>query len=453
MNIEQPPLTTAQLFDNPELFRHFHNQEVIKLARRANHEYWYWTDLKHRTLPEGVTATELWAVTKLQRQTNLKELRIGQIPGCRFHYQVTEPTVERLHRFDLHMGGILQADTLIPADDKNRYLLSSIMEEAIASSQLEGAATTREVAKDMLRKQRKPRNQSERMIYNNFQTIQYILANKAEALTPEMLCQIQAKMTLDTLENPDHAGRFRLNDDVRVEDYTTGEVVHIPPAQKDLAALLDWYCAFANEEILGRNASGQGFIHPIVRASILHFLLGYIHPFADGNGRTARAVFYWYLLRKGYWLLEYMSISRIIHQSAAQYAKAYLFTENDENDLTYFINYQVKTLDAAFTSLQKYIERKVSEKKQLRDFRHLAGLNDRQAGMVQELLAKPDAEWTIQEVQHRFGVVYQTARTDLMRLEGIGLLEARRVGKAKLVYVRAAGFDAVVARLRQRPTG
>ena len=359
--------------------------------------------------------------------------------------------MERLHRFDLHMGGILQADTLIPADDKNRYLVSSIMEEAIASSQLEGAATTREVAKDMLRKQRKPRNQSERMIYNNFQTIQYILANKSEALTPEMLCQIQAKMTLDTLENPDHAGRFRLNDDVRVEDYTTGEVVHIPPAQKDLAALLDWYCAFANEEILGRNASGQGFIHPIVRASILHFLLGYIHPFADGNGRTARAVFYWYLLRKGYWLLEYMSISRIIHQSAAQYAKAYLFTENDENDLTYFINYQVKTLDAAFTSLQKYIERKVSEKKQLRDFRHLAGLNGRQAGMVQELLVEPDAEWTIQEVQHRFGVVYQTARTDLMRLEGIGLLEARRVGKAKLVYVRAPGFDAVVTRLRQRP--
>ena len=451
MNIEQPPLSAAQLFDNPELFRQFHNPELIKLARRANHEYWYWTDLKHRALPEGVTATELWAVTKLQRQSNLKELRIGQIPGCRFHYQVTEPTLERLHRFDLHTGGILQADTLIPADDKNRYLVSSIMEEAIASSQLEGAATTREVAKDMLRKQRKPRNQSERMIYNNFQTIQYILANKTEALTPEMLCQIQAKMTLDTLENPDHAGRFRLNDDVRVEDYTTGEVVHIPPAQENLAALLDWYCAFANEEVLGRGASGQGFIHPIVRASILHFLVGYIHPFADGNGRTARAVFYWYLLRKGYWLLEYMSISRIIHQSAAQYAKAYLFTENDENDLTYFINYQVKTLDAAFTSLQKYIGRKVSEKKQLRDFRHLAGLNDRQAGMVQELLAHPDAEWTILEVQHRFGVVYQTARTDLMRLEGLSLLEARRVGKAKLVYVRAAGFDAVLMKLRQRP--
>ncbi|WP_375416281.1 Fic family protein [uncultured Hymenobacter sp.] len=379
----------------------------------------------------------------------MKELRLANVPDCRFHYQVTEPTVEKLHRFDLYMGGILQADTLIPADDKNRYLVSSIMEEAIASSQLEGAATTREVAKDMLRKKRKPRNQSERMIYNNYQTIQFILTHKSENLTPEMLCQIQERMTLNTLANPEHAGRFRLNDEVRVEDFTTGEVVHIPPPQKHLTALMEWYCAFANEEPMNPKASAaRGFVHPIVRASILHFLLGYIHPFADGNGRTARAVFYWYLLRKGYWLLEYMSISRIIHQSAAQYAKAYLFTEYDSNDLTYFINYQVKTLDLAFTSLQQYIERKVAEKKQLRDFRHLVGLNMRQVSMVQELVGEPQADWTIQEVQDRFDVTYQTARTDLMKLADLGLLESRRVGKAKLAYVRAAGFDELVAKLR-----
>lgn len=424
----------------------------MKLARRANQEYWYWTELKHRPLSAGVSAADIWAIAKINRHTNLKELGLAQVPDCRFYYQVTEPTLEKLHRFDLYTGGILQANALIPADDKNRYLVSSIMEEAIASSQLEGAATTREVAKDMLRKQRKPRNQSERMIYNNYQTIQFILAHKQEKLTPEMLRQIQERMTLDTLPNPEHAGRFRQNDDVRVEDFTTGEVVHIPPPQKHLRALVDWYCAIANEESEASNATPtQGFIHPIVRASILHFLLGYIHPFADGNGRTARAVFYWCLLRKGYWLLEYMSISRIIYQSATQYAKAYLYTEYDENDLTYFINYQVKTLDLAFASLQQYIERKVMEKQQLRNVRHLAGLNSRQVGMVQELVGDPQADWTIQEVQNRFDVTYQTARTDLMRLADLGLLESRRIGKAKLAYARAAEFEEVVARLRQRP--
>ncbi|MEJ7659744.1 MAG: hypothetical protein WKG07_09020 [Hymenobacter sp.] len=118
------------------------------------------------------------------------------------------------------------------------------MEEAIASSQFEGAATTREVAKDMLHKKRNPRNASERLIFNNYQTIQYTLEQKQQALTPEMLCQIQARMTQGTLENTAHAGRFRLNDEVRVKDFTTGEVVHIPPSHQYLPELLRWYCAW-----------------------------------------------------------------------------------------------------------------------------------------------------------------------------------------------------------------
>lgn len=346
------------------------------------------------------------------------------------------------------MGGILRADSLIPAADKNRYLVGSIMEEAIASSQLEGAATTREVAKDMLRKKRKPRNQSEQMIVNNYQTIQFILEQKDQLLTPALLCQIQARMTQGTLDDPGQEGRFRLNDDVRVTDFTTGEIVHIPPDQQYLSRLLDWFCAFANEEIPARVDAPGAFIHPIIRASMLHFFIGYIHPFVDGNGRTARAVFYWYLLRKGYWLLEYMSISRIIHKSMTQYAKAYLHTENDDNDLTYFINYQVKTLDLAFTSLQQYIARKVAEKKQLRSFRQLEGLNERQMTLVHELMNDPDTIWTIREVQNKFGLVYETARTDLMHLEQLGLLSKRREGKLRLLYMRAAGFDEAITRLR-----
>lgn len=450
MNIEAPPSTDLSRAGYDDMMRYFLNPEVMLLSKRANYEYWYWTELKRRPLPAGFAPEPVWTLTKLTRRNALKEIDVAGIPGCRFHYQVTEPTLEKLHRFDLYMGGILRADSLIPADGKTRYLVSSVMEEAIASSQLEGAATTREVAKEMLRKKRKPRNQSEQMIFNNYQTIQYILEQKEQAMTPEMLCQIQGLMTHGTLEKVEHEGNFRSNDEVRVEDYTTGEVVHIPPGHQHLNTLLTWYCRFANDETLGQTGAAGSFIHPIVRASILHFLIGYIHPFADGNGRTARAIFYWYLLRKGYWMLEFMSISRIIHKSASQYAKAYLYTEQDENDLTYFINYQIKTLDLAFTSLQQYIERKVAEKKQLRDFRHLADLNERQVNILQSLMTDPDAVWTIREVQQRFGVVYQTARTDLMHLESLGLLDKRREGKVKIIYLRSEEFDEVVSYLKRR---
>ena len=74
------------------------------------------------------------------------------------------------------------------------------------------------------------------------------------------------------------------------------------------------------------------FIHPIVKGIIIHFLIAFIHPFVDGNGRTASAIFYWYMLRKGYWLTEYLSISRIISRSKRQYEKAYLYTECDGNE-------------------------------------------------------------------------------------------------------------------------
>ena len=448
MNVEAPPALNIAALASADLLRYYLNPEISAVIRKANYEYLYWTEVKRRPLPPGFAPEAVWELARRSRTYALRELAVPGVPGCRFYYQVTEPTLEKLHRFDLYMGGIMQTDSLIPADDKTRYLVGSIMEEAIASSQLEGAATTREVAKDMLRKNRKPRNASERMIFNNYQTIQYILGQKAQVLTPEMLCQIQARMTQGTLENTAHEGRFRLNDEVRVENFTTGEVVHIPPPQQHLPALLRWYCALANDEIPDHAGTPGSFIHPIVRASILHFLIGYIHPFADGNGRTARAVFYWYLLRKGYWQLEYMSISRIIHKSATQYARAYLHTEYDENDLTYFINYQVKTLDLAFTSLQQYIERKVAEKKQLRSFRQFDQLNQRQVAVLQDLITNPDAIWTIREAQNRFGVVYDTARTDLQHLERLGLLDKRREGKVKILYMRADDFEEAVARLQ-----
>ncbi|QKG58094.1 Fic family protein [Hymenobacter sp. BRD128] len=186
---------------------------------------------------------------------------------------------------------------------------------------------------------------------------------KQAPMTPELLCQIQEQMTQGTLRDEAHAGHIRLTDSVEVRNEVAGEVVYVPPPAAQLPELLKAFCTFANEELVSNSTKAGLFIHPVVRACILHFLIGYIHPFIDDNGRTARAVFYWYLLRQCYWLVEYMSISRIIHELAIQYAKAYLHTENDANNLTYFINCQVKRLSQAFDSLQQYIGRKVAEKK------------------------------------------------------------------------------------------
>ncbi len=416
--------------------------EIDNFIQRANREYWYWSDFKRQTMPAGADPRYVWALVHNNRRLMRRQLLLIDKPAFRFGYVITDSTLEKLHLFDLHLGGSLQGNGIIAPGERRGLLLSSIMEEAITSSQLEGAATTREVAKAMLRQGRKPRNTSERMIFNNYQALQLLLTLRDEPLTPDLLCRLHAVITNDTLDDAAKEGRFRLNDNVRVVDYTTSEVVYQPPSFAALPELLDAYCRLANEEAPG------SFIHPVVRASILHFLLGYLHPFADGNGRTARAVFYWYLLRKGYWMTEYLSISRLIVKSAAQYARAYLHTEYDNNDLTYFINYQVRVLYQALESLKTHIRRKVAEKRELLDLRRLSTLNDRQLELVREVVADPDVQFTIREVQERFGVVFQTARTDLLGLETAGLLSSQRRGARQLLFFRTLDFDAVLARLR-----
>src|SRR5690606_17253471 len=128
--------------------------------------------------------------------------------------------------------------------------------------------------------------------------------------------------------------------DVFVTDHVDGEIAHTPPDALLMEKLMNHLCEFINND--------GYFIHPIVKASIIHFMIGYIHPFADGNGRTARALFYWFLLRKGYTLISDISISRVILESRTQYDKAFLKTEYDDNDMNYFIAYSIKNIRVAF---------------------------------------------------------------------------------------------------------
>lgn len=441
--LESPPaLDKLGSFD----YSLYGDPQVLEAVRTINERYLYWTEAKRRPLPKGVGPESVWGLAKLFRLARLKKLPLPEPTGEAFSWLVTDATTAILHQLDMEMGGKLGSNHLL-ADgegEKQRYLLlSSQMEEAIASSQLEGAATTRVHAKEMLRKKRPPRDRSEQMIVNNYTTIQFVMQHQHEALTPELLCEIQRRMTQNTMEEEADAGRFRGNDEVRVVDFVSGEVVHIPPPVAELPQWLQAFCDIANEKL-----TLPGFVHPIVRASILHFLLGYIHPFADGNGRTARAIFYWYLLRKNYWQIEYLSISRIIHRASAQYARAFLHTELDGNDLTYFINYQVRTLQQAFDSLQHYLHRKLEERKQLQPIRRNAGLNDRQLLIVQDLLGEPLAELTIREVQRRFSTAYATARADLLGLQALGLLVPGLMGKQKLLYFRAEDFDQKLAAMK-----
>lgn len=396
-------------------------------------EYPYWEEWKYKTKGWKISSEKIWNAVKSQR-TGAKSIEFSTVPKFDFDFNTPSVIQKYLHELDLNLGGSLQSESLIPNQDKDRYLVSSIMEEAIASSQIEGAATTRKVAKEMLEKNHQPKNKSEQMILNNYNTMRWIVENKDADMSMSLLLNVHQIITDGTLNNKDDEGRLRLDDNIKIMD-ETDEVFYTPPEQKYLKHLVNDFCDFANDK-----KETYVFIHPIIKGIILHFLIGYIHPFVDGNGRTARAVFYWYLLKKGYWLIEYMSVSRIILRAKSQYARAYLHTEYDENDLTYFILYNIKAIKAALDDLKLYIQKKTEEKKQTLSLIKQTDFNERQIVLIKDILQDKNEYFTVKQVEKRFNVSNQTARNDLMDMIKKGVLIIRKAGK-KASFFASADFE------------
>ena len=344
--------------------------------------------------------------------------------------------MEELYQIDLGAGGLASLpEPITNPHTRDKYLVSSLMEEAITSSQLEGAVTTREVAKEMIRTGRKPRDTSERMILNNYVTMRNIRELKSAKLSPDLVFQIHRLVTDKTLEDPTAAGRFRRPDEKRVVAADYGQIYHEPPPSEELSDRLREMCAFANGE------SPDYFIHPAVRAMILHFWMAYDHPFVDGNGRTARALFYWAMLHGGYWLFEFISISSILRKAPSKYVRSFLYTETDDNDLTYFLIAQTRVIHQAILELHAYINRKTTEAREVEShMRVLDIFNHRQVEILHNALKHPGQRYTFSSHQKSHNVAYQTARTDLLDLAERGVLEQRKKGR-QLVFVSPADLS------------
>lgn len=395
----------------------------------------HWDKLKHLKPPADVTSEEYWIGTKLARQSLLKPLPFQDTQGNPFRFGMPDNVLRLVHQIDQQAGGYLPTRYPLPLpQERDVYLIRSLIEEAVHSSLLEGAATTYRVAKDMLRQGRKPRNRSERMVSNNFEAMQFIRQHLEEELTPHLILSLHRMVTEGTLDHPDAAGKLRTpEDDIHIVDVYS-QLLHTPPAAAELPERLSHLCAFAND------TDENNFIHPVIRAIVLHFMLGYDHPFVDGNGRTARALFYWAVSRQGYWLLEFTSISQIIKKAPAQYARAFLHTETDENDTTYFLIHQLEMIHQAIHSLHEYLQTKATELRLTEELltrsRLKGDLNQRQLDLLRYALKHPDKIYTIQEHQTLHGVSYETARTDLLHLaDDLQLLQKHKVGKGFVFIV------------------
>ena len=423
MKMPQKPPSLDELFEG-DTDRHL---EILLAVSGPTHKgkYLHWDKIRRLKPPGDLTSREWWLGLKLSRMGLSKRIPLCDVDGRAFTYGLPDPAMELLHRIDQDAAGLIGMDEQItnPAT-RDRYIVSSLIEEAIQSSMLEGAVTTRQVAKEMIRSKRPPRDHGEQMVLNNFNAMRRIQAVKAKSLSPELVLDLHRRVTEKALDTPSPAGRLRRADEqVRVADMYN-EVMHTPPPAEQLPDRLAKMCDFANGKIRGE------FVHPVVRAIILHFWLAYDHPFVDGNGRCARALFYWSMLRQGYWLCEFISISQMITKAPVRYSQTFLYTETDDNDLTYFLLYHLDIISKAIKELHKYITRKTDELRTVeRRLRATVHLNHRQQALISHALRQPDARYSISSHRLSHGVVYETARSDLFDLEAKELLVAGKIGR------------------------
>jgi Fic family protein len=437
-----PDLDTIlqQITANPE--------QVVKFFDLASgplvdNKYLHWDKLRYYTPPAGFSHEQWWFAIKKQRRNLFKNLPMKDKQQKCFQYLLIDSMTEILHTIDQSTVTFNQMPNSIrKTETKNRYYVNTLIQEAFTSSILEGATTTRLVAEEMIRKGRPPCDKSERMILNNFLAMKQIEKLKDEPLSEESIFEIHRIVTEKTLNKPAAAGRFRKSNERIVVGDMYNEVFHDPPPAEQLEERMTAMCDFANEK------THVEFVHPVLRAIILHFWLAYDHPFVDGNGRTARALFYWSMLRHRYWLFEYISISQIIVRAPAKYARAFLYTETDDNDLTYFIIYHLEVIQQAIKKLHTYIERKVQKLQELEQQLHgMVLLNHRQRALISHALKHPRYQYTFKSHQVSHNVVYQTARTDLLDLENRGLLKSQRIGKT-WYFTPASDLEEKLSKLR-----
>lgn len=391
------------------------------LGKYIDEEYYPREKLKYEEVPSDFSnSEELYFTIRCLRRGNATSVKSSNWE----YFKINIPPFVQKLLSELDRKWIeLQSDINFTQSEKNYFSQEWILEEAISSSQIEWAQTTANVAKEIIIRNREPKNKHEIMIVNNYQAMLFITNEiKDVVLSKEVLLDLQALLTRNTLDDEWKSWRFRTDEDnIVVMDAITWEIYHKPPTEEVMKEEIKNLIDFANDK-------DETFIHPFIKATILHFWIWYLHPFCDWNWRTARAIFYRYLNKKWYRDFTYIPISRTIKNSKKQYWDSYIYSEQEWHDLTFFLVYIAQKTRQAFKEYREFIKKQKEEHNKLQviiSSTYNVLLNERQLSLVNYFIKNPEKYINNSIYQNQYKVSPNTAKTDLLWLKEIGLLQTK----------------------------
>jgi len=366
-------------------------------------------EIIHR-LPVSMPISKVWPELQKARKEMSEKLPLSAMDGSAFWWVLTDRIIEESEK----VIALARRDIIFDRPEYQTAFEEAVLDEAVYSSVIEGAFTTRKEAQAFIREGRAPKNKSEQMVKNNYEALTYVLENIDAPITKETIFQIYSLVTKDTLEESAASDHYR--DEPVLVRSQRGEIVHTAPKAEQVPQMMDALIAFIADSELS----------PLIKACVAHFYFVYVHPFIDGNGRTARALSYMILLQAGYDFFRYFSISSVIAEERSKYYKAIKDVEDDEYDMTYFIDYSIGMLARAVKQLEDRLVNKVVMEERCNQLK-ASGANERLLAGAEWLLKSPNSSVTIIAWEQKFGVVTETARQDLFKLEEAGIVKRKLV--------------------------
>jgi len=276
------------------------------------------------------------------------------------------------------------------------------------------------------------------MILNNYEAIMKIESEYSnQKLTLGDIFDLHKVITKYTLDDESEAGRFRKKDEeINVVENSTGIVYYKTPDISFVEKEMDKFIEFINDE-------DGSFIHPVIKAIMIHFWIAHLHPFVDGNGRMARLLFYWYLFKHELKIFAYLPISLVIKENQKDYSMAYVYSEQDDEDLTYFIDYNIRKIKQAIKDFEIYLEKlKKEAKNQERKMKELEieyKLNYRQIELLEYLSKNEINKMTLKVYVENNKISKATGLKDLKTLKENGWILGEKSGRNIYYFITPEG--------------
>lgn len=370
-------------------------------------------EIIHR-LPVSVSIRQFWPELEKERRKHRQELPLLSQDGKSFWFVLTGSIEKQCDA----IAELVRRDIAFTGPEFDALFQDAVVDEAVYSSVIEGAFTSRDQAADFIRQNKQPRNKSEQMVKNSYDALTYVLEHLKDEISEETILQIAKIVTRSAAE-------VQITGYREGAIYVTGRegVVYTPPQADAVPEMMLSLVEFIQKSEL----------HPLLKACIAHFYFVYVHPFGDGNGRTARALSYMMLLQAGYDFFRYFSISGIVAEERGKYYHSMRNVEDSDGDMTYFIDAYSGMLARTVEQMEHHLKYHVLAGQKLKKLEQNSTLNERQLKGAKWLLESSGSSVTVEIWRKKYKVVTETARRDLLALCDAGLL-IRELDGRKAVF-------------------